>query len=128
MHVLSDVLRMEVAPFGIEVTEVQPGAVRSSIADTACRGMERYNTAASRYQAVFDGIARRARASQQKPTEAEAFARAVVPALLADKAPRIGRAGRGARLYPALGRLPGAARDRVLTRRFGLHRLRGERP
>jgi NAD(P)-dependent dehydrogenase (short-subunit alcohol dehydrogenase family) len=44
----------------------------------------------------------------------------VVRALLADKAPRIVRAGKGARVYYALGQLPGATRDRVVTRRFGL--------
>lgn len=120
VHMLSDVLRMEVAPFGIDVIEVQPGAVRSSIADTASQGMERYQRETSRYRAVYEGIARRARASQERPMEADQFAREVVRALLADKAPRIVRAGNGARVYHALGQLPGAARDRMVTRRFGL--------
>jgi NAD(P)-dependent dehydrogenase (short-subunit alcohol dehydrogenase family) len=120
VHMLSDVLRMEVAPFGIDVIEVQPGAVRSSIADTASQGMERYQRETSRYRAVYEGIARRARASQERPMETDQFARVVVRALLADKAPRIVRAGNGARVYYALGQLPGATRDHVVTRRFGL--------
>jgi short-subunit dehydrogenase len=35
LHALSEVLRMEVAPFGIDVIVVQPGAVRSEVANNA---------------------------------------------------------------------------------------------
>jgi NADP-dependent 3-hydroxy acid dehydrogenase YdfG len=120
VHMLSEVLRMELLPFGIDVIEVQPGAVRSSIADTASLGIERYQNEASRYHAVYQGIAQRARASQERPMEADAFAHVVARALLAERAPRLVRAGHGARLYRALGQLPGAARDRFVARRFGL--------
>lgn len=120
VHMLSEVLRQELAPFGLDVIEVQPGAVRSSIADTASQGIERYRSESSRYRAVYEGIVRRARASQERPMEADHFARVVVSALLEDEAPRIVRAGNGAQLYRALGGLPGAARDRYISRRFGL--------
>jgi NAD(P)-dependent dehydrogenase (short-subunit alcohol dehydrogenase family) len=120
VHMLSDVLRMELSPFGIRVIEVQPGSVRSSIADSASQGIERYREEASRYRAVYQGIEQRARASQERPMEADAFARVVAGALLADEAPRMVRAGHGAQLYRALGQLPGAIRDRFITRRFGL--------
>jgi NAD(P)-dependent dehydrogenase (short-subunit alcohol dehydrogenase family) len=120
VHMLSEVLRMEVAPFGVDVIEVQPGAVRSSISDNASEGLERYSTAASRYSAVYQGIVRRARASQERPMETDAFARAVVSALLAQKAPRVVRSGNGAQLYRLLAQLPGATRDRWLARSFGL--------
>jgi NADP-dependent 3-hydroxy acid dehydrogenase YdfG len=126
VHALSEVLRMEVAPFDIDVIEVQPGGVRSNIADTASGGLERYKTAPSRYRGVYEGILRRARASQEHPMETEQFVRIVATALLAKDAPRIVRAGRGAHLYPALGRLPAAARDLLLARRFGLLGWRGE--
>jgi NAD(P)-dependent dehydrogenase (short-subunit alcohol dehydrogenase family) len=124
VHMMSEVLRMEVAPFGIEVIEVQPGAVRSSIADNAAQGLERYASESSRYRPVYSGIQRRAGVSQDKPMKAEDFAREVSDAILADKPPRIVRKGRGARLYPALSQLPGEARDRLLMRQFGLLGLR----
>jgi NAD(P)-dependent dehydrogenase (short-subunit alcohol dehydrogenase family) len=120
VHMLSEVLRMEVEPFGIRVIEVQPGAVRSSIADSGSASLERYQQESSRYRPVADGIERRAQASQQKPMEASDFARAVADAILADDPPRLVRKGRGSTLYPVLSQLPGKARDRVLARQFGL--------
>lgn len=120
VHMLSEVLRMEVEPFGIQVIEVQPGAVRSSIADKGSVGIERYQQDSSRYRAVADGIEKRARTSQEQPMETADFAREVCDALLADEPPRLLRKGRGANLYPALSHLPGKARDRFLARRFGL--------
>jgi NAD(P)-dependent dehydrogenase (short-subunit alcohol dehydrogenase family) len=124
VHMMSEVLRMEVLPFGIDVIEVQPGAVRSRIADNAASALERYAEHGSRYRAVYDGIQRRAGASQNKPMASEDFAREVSAAILADKPPRIVRKGRGANLYPALSKLPGEARDRMLMRQFGLLALR----
>jgi len=124
VHMLSNVLRMECAPFGIDVIVVQPGGVRSSIADTAAAGLERYASESSLYGPVHAYIHKRARASQDRPMEAEEFAERISRAILADKAPRSVREGRGARVYPALSRLPGAWLDRVMQRRFGLEELR----
>ncbi len=128
VHMMSEVLRMELAPFGIDVIEVQPGAVRSRIADNAAAGLEHYQRESSRYRPVFAGIQKRAGASQDRPMSAESFAREVVSAVLAEKPARIVRRGRGANLYSALSKLPGPARDRVLMRQFGLSGLeRGAR-
>lgn len=124
VHMLSEVLRMEVAPFGVDVIVVQPGGVRSRIAETASRGIERYASAASRYHAGYRGIQKRARASQNRPMETEAFARVVAEAILADQPPRLVRAGRGARIYPAMSRMPGRLRERVLSRAFELDTLK----
>jgi NAD(P)-dependent dehydrogenase (short-subunit alcohol dehydrogenase family) len=44
LHTLSEVLRVEVAPLGIEVIVVQPGAVRSEVANNAPVDLERYAT------------------------------------------------------------------------------------
>ncbi|MFT3923776.1 MAG: SDR family oxidoreductase [Myxococcales bacterium] len=123
VHMLSDVLRMECAPFGIDVIVVQPGGVRSSIADTASQGLERYAHEGSLYQPVHGYIHKRAQASQDRAMEAEEFAERVATAILADQAPRKVREGRGARVYPALSRLPGKLRDRALQKRFGLEEL-----
>jgi len=53
---------------------------------------------------------------------AEDFAREVVPKLLSRRAPAVIRAGRGARLYPALSRLPAKARAALVARLFHLDR------
>jgi NAD(P)-dependent dehydrogenase (short-subunit alcohol dehydrogenase family) len=126
VHMISEVLRMEVAPFGIDVIEVQPGAIRSRIADNAAKGLERYESEASNYRWVSEGIKRRAGASQENPTATEDFAREVCTAILADTPARIVRLGRGARLFPVLTALPAAVRDRMLMSRFGLLASRGK--
>jgi len=124
VHMLSDVLRMEVAPLGIEITVVQPGGVRSQIAATGSRGLERYDDASSRYHAVRDQIHKRANASQDNPMEAEAFAQEVVEAVSRRPAPRVVRAGAGADAIPKLAELPGEQLDQIMTAQFGLDALR----
>lgn len=120
VHMLSDVLRMECAPFNIDVIVVQPGGVRSSIAETASMGLERYAQESSLYRRVHAYIQKRAQASQDRPMESDIFAERVATAILADRAPRNVREGRGARIYPALSRLPGGLLDRTMQKRFGL--------
>jgi short-subunit dehydrogenase len=123
VHMLSEVLRMECEPLGIEVTVIQPGGVRSQISETGSQGLERYAQESSLYHRVYAYIQKRAQASQDKPMEAEEFARRVANAMLADSAPRSVREGRGAQLYLALSRLPATLRDRTLKKRFGLDQL-----
>jgi NAD(P)-dependent dehydrogenase (short-subunit alcohol dehydrogenase family) len=123
VHMLSDVLRMECAPFNIDVIVVQPGGVRSSIAETASAGLERYARESSLYHHVHSFIQKRAQASQDWPMETEVFAERIANAILAERAPRSVREGRGAHVYPALSRLPGALLDRTMRKRFGLDAL-----
>jgi NAD(P)-dependent dehydrogenase (short-subunit alcohol dehydrogenase family) len=122
VHMLSDVLRMELEPFGIEVVLVQPGGVRSSIADSGARGLERYRAPSSRYREVYAGIEKRANASQQNPMPAEEFARELVRQAFAVPAPRVVRLGTGADTLPRMAELPGEQRDALLAANFGLDR------
>ena len=128
VHMISDVLRMEVAPFGLEVIVVQPGAVRSSIAEAGARDLERFRSPDSHYRDAYDGIVKRAYASQQDPTDAADFAREVVAAITAVPAPRLVRAGRGADVLPQLATLPGEELDRTLGAQFGLTALKSRSP
>lgn len=123
LHMLSEVLRMEVAPFGVEVVLVEPGSVRSNIAERASCGLERYTDGESLYGSVHDQIAKRARTSQEHPMETDDFAREVVAAITKTRSPRVVRIGRGVRALAMLAQAPGAARDAVLMRRFGLDEL-----
>ena len=123
VHMLSEVLRMEAQPFGIDVVVVQPGGVRSSISDTASVGLERYREKSSLYNPVHLQIEKCARASQERPMEAEEFARRVARAIMAKRAPRVLRAGTGARLYPMMSHLPKPVLDRAMRDRFKLDEL-----
>lgn len=126
VHALSDALRMELAPFGIDVMVVQPGAIRSQFGATASQGVEARGGSLSLYAPVADAIAARANASQQHSTAAEDFARELADAMLAGEAVPVVRIGKGSTLLPALRRwLPLGVLDRVLSRRFALERLRG---
>ncbi|MFV2071847.1 MAG: SDR family NAD(P)-dependent oxidoreductase [Thermoanaerobaculales bacterium] len=123
LHLLSDALRMELAPFGIQVTTVQPGAILSNFAARAAEGLERYH-AGSLYSSIAEFIESRARLSQRgDATPAADLAREVVPAVTGLRPPAVLRVGKGSRLLPAIGRLPHQIRDRVLGKRFGLDRL-----
>lgn len=127
LHTLSDALRMEVAPFGIEVISVQPGGVRSEVASNAPFDAEHYARPEGLYRAAVEAMRKRSRASQDAPMEAEEFARRVADALTRPRAPRVVRVGRGARFLSAIDRLPGAWRDRLFARAFGLGSLSGDR-
>ncbi|MFM8411089.1 MAG: SDR family oxidoreductase [Alphaproteobacteria bacterium] len=124
VHILSDVLRMEVAPFGIDVVVVQPGGVRSAISETGSGDIERYRKEGSLYRAGWDGIHKRAWASQQGAMPAEDFAREMVTQAFADPAPRIVRAGTGSDSLPRVAELPGEERDAMMSANFGLDALR----
>jgi short-subunit dehydrogenase len=124
VHALSDALRLELAPFGVKVITVQPGAIRSQFGATASQGLRERGATPSAYRAIADAIAARAGASQHgKSTSAKDFAREMVSAVLADKPAAVVRIGHGSGSMPALRRwLPLAALDRALRRRFKLDR------
>ncbi|MDX1510178.1 MAG: SDR family NAD(P)-dependent oxidoreductase [Nitriliruptorales bacterium] len=123
LHRLNDALRMELAPFGIHVLLVQPGAIRSAMGDNASANAT--VDGLGPYAKIADRVEARARLSQEgKPTPAEEFAVPVVAAALADKPPALVREGANSWILPTLERwVPTSISDRVLSRKFGLHRL-----
>lgn len=124
VHALSDALRLELAPLGIRVITVQPGAIASQFGAAAGGDVERNVPPGSRYRTLMDAIRARANASQDNPTPAATFARAMADAVLAAKPASVVRIGKGSRMLPALaGWLPVSLRDRLLARRFQLDRL-----
>ena len=111
---LSDSLRLEVAPFGIHVVVIQPGAIRTEWADIAAEGL-RERSAGTAYadQAVLvSGVLKRAenpRLTSRPAVVADAVARAVQA-----RRPRTRYAvGRGARTVLTARRL---LRDRTFDR------------
>ena len=123
LHRLNDALRMELAPFGIHVILVQPGAIRSSMGDNASANAS--VDGLGPYAKIADKVEARARLSQEgKPTPAKEFAVPVVEAALADKPPALVREGANSWILPTIDRwVPTSVGDRLLSRKFGLHKL-----
>ena len=121
VHALSDALRMELAPFGVRVMEVQPGAIASSFAKNAGHEAEQLISEQSPWFPLREGIRARAKASQDNPTPAHEFAAAFLKAAQQDKPPRLIRLGNGSRSLPLLaGLLPKGLLEAGLMKRFGL--------
>jgi hypothetical protein len=99
---------------------VQPGGVKSNIAESGGAKIERYGADGSRYRKVYDGIRKRAYASQDNPMPTEDFARELVAQSFASPAPRVIRLGTGADYLPKLAELPGEQRDGILASTYGL--------
>ena len=119
LHALSDALRMEVAPFGIQVVTVQPGGVQSSFGAHAEAAIKL--PADSLYRGVEKGIHARAQAGQVGATPAAVFVIPVVDALLQASPPVRVRGGKGSTLFPLLKLLlPTRRFDAILSRKFGL--------
>lgn len=119
VHLMSDALRMELARWGIEVVEVQPGSIQSGFGDRATQGVDRYRSN-SLYSDISDGIEKRAMVSQEDAMPARAFASLVVEAVSRKRPKAVFRAGKNSVFLPVLAHLPVGIRDRILSRMFGL--------
>ncbi len=121
VHALSDALRMELAPFGVRVMEVQPGAIDTSFAKNAGVQAELLINEQSPWWPLRDGIRARSQASQDKPTPANVFAAKVLNAVQKNEPPRLLRSGNGSRALPLMAALlPKGLLEKVLMKRFGL--------
>jgi NAD(P)-dependent dehydrogenase (short-subunit alcohol dehydrogenase family) len=120
VHLLSDALRPEVAPFGIDVVVVRAGAVATRFADTADRSVDRYLEHGVLYRDYVDGIRQRAAMSRILAMPADVFARRLVAMVSRPNPPALVKLGGGARLVPALAMLPKKVLARTLGRKFGL--------
>ncbi len=119
LHSLSDGLRMELAPFGIQVVIIQPGGVRSAFGDHAEAAIRLPDD--SVYRPVEKGIRARAQAGQRGAMPVESFVLPVVDALLRDAPAPIIRGGKNSVLLPLLKKLlPLRTFDRLLAKTFGL--------
>jgi short-subunit dehydrogenase len=121
VHALSDALRMELAPFGVRVMEVQPGAIDTSFAKNAGAQAELLINEKSPWWPLREGIRARSQASQDKPTPASVFAADVLKAVQQPQPPRLLRSGNGSRALPLMAALlPKGLLETVLKKRFGL--------
>jgi NAD(P)-dependent dehydrogenase (short-subunit alcohol dehydrogenase family) len=120
LHLLSDALRAEVAPFGISVVVVRAGAVATNFPVAAGRGIERYREPSSLYHDHVGGMIERAGMSKNLAMPADAFARKLARAVMRENPPAVLKLGGGAWLVPMLARLPKKFLAWMLGRKFGL--------
>jgi len=124
LNAIDEALRMELAPFGVDVITLQPGAIRSEFGAHAAESIGRSPVGERYYAALDEAIAARAVAGQQNAMLAEDFARAAVDAILARRPAAIVRVGPMSRLLPRMRRwLPVRVRERMLSRRSQLDRV-----
>ena len=116
-------LRMELAPFSIEVMEVQPGAIQSNFGANASQHAEALISESSPWWPLREGIRARANVSQENPTPAAEFAAGLLRAARQSPRPRLVRIGNGCHSLPLMARLlPQALLEKGLMKRFGLNR------
>ncbi|WP_323845554.1 SDR family oxidoreductase [Microbulbifer magnicolonia] len=124
LHTLSEVLRLELKPFGIRVMTVQPGAIASEFgrhAEVSLRGLLAPD---SWYKRQEEAVRARAQESQQNATLASTMAKRLVKEMLRKRPPATVRIGNKSRLLPWMARwLPRRLRDWIIARRFQLRRV-----
>lgn len=122
---LSDAARIELAPWGIPVVQVEPGGTATEIFAKAERaGAEALALAdpagVARYRPALAAVA--AASAKQRLDPVATVVKAVLAAVL-DPKPKSHYVAGNARVFAILARLPEGARDRLLTRALGLSKL-----
>jgi short-subunit dehydrogenase len=122
IHSVSEALRMELAPFGVEVVIVKPGAVKSAFGDNATDHLDLIPD--SMYKPVEDGIKKRAKISQEGAEPADTVARDIADAIEQHPRPFIVHTGAGSRKYIMMKRtIPAKKLDHMMIKRMGLDKL-----
>src|SRR5690554_4668608 len=122
LHALSDALRLELAPFGISVMTVQPGAIASEFGNNASAAITLSEN--SWFKPWEKAVQARARASQKaSSTSARSFADELMRYINNPLRPETALIGSGARSMVRLKRwLPTSLLDAQLRKRFSLDR------
>ncbi len=120
LHLLSDALRAELAPFGIRVMVVRAGAVATNFPEAAGRGLDRYHDPSSLYHDQVGAMEQRAAMSKNLAMSATDFASRCLDAAMRPNPPVMLKIGGGARIVPALAMLPKKLLARMLGRKFDL--------
>jgi len=125
LEALSQVLRRELVPYGIEVSTIEPGFIRTSIFQKAAAMLEERKYDGTDYEAMWHQFNRSLLSQEAKAKPPQRVTRAVLHAIEARK-PRT--------RYPLdpiwyIGRcLPDRAFDRLVFKAFGIDRLMRARP
>jgi len=122
VNLLSVSLRLELAPFGISVVTVQPGAIKSGFGEVAAKGIG-FNEN-SVYAPLARYIKARATSSQKDPTTAEEFSQKLINKLFLKTIPKIIRLGKQSVRLPLLANMPVNQFDKMMSKAYGLNKLK----
>ncbi|MHB8137117.1 MAG: SDR family NAD(P)-dependent oxidoreductase [Smithellaceae bacterium] len=122
VNLLSVSMRIELAPFGICVVTVQPGAIKSKFGEAAANSIKLGEN--SVYAPLSRCVEARAMSSQKDPTTAEEFSQKLVDKLFLKTIPKIIRLGRQSIRLPLVAALPANPFDRLMSKTFGLNKLK----
>ena len=120
LEAVSDSLRREVAPFGVKVVVIEPGAVRTKIAGRAIATAHRVASTMTReqkdrYGRLVEAITAQAASAMESGLSADAAAKVIAKAVTARKPRTRYTIGREAALLPLLSTLPDRLLDCVLA-------------
>ena len=132
VEALTDALRVEVQPWGIDVALIEPGAVATPIwekSQAAGLALRQAWTpdAAALYADALSAVERAALRSATQAISPDAVVRALAHALTAPRPKTRYLVGTAARIQAIIALLPDRLRDRLLTRALGLPRPRAKR-
>ena len=124
VHAMSEVLRMELAPFDVHVMNVYPGGVASKFGDTAAKKLQDTLVANSLYKPALPAIEKRARVSSNSPTTPDIFSKKLLAAMLSSKPPSDICIGHGSSLMNLAKRvLPTKLREFLMRKAYQLNGL-----
>ena len=120
LEAITDTLRMELAPWGIEVVAVEPGAIATPIWDTSIAAAERMITPQMNelYGPLFERVRTFARGASERGLPPERVAEVILQALTARRPRTRYIVGTDARIaIQVISRLPDRLRDRLMSSR-----------
>jgi short-subunit dehydrogenase len=125
IHAWSDVLRMELKPFGIGVVTLQPGGISTDFGKNSSDHVARLLNPGSWYAPIREFIFKRANTSQESATPVDIFTDRLIRKITASRPPAVVRIGKRSITLPLLKRwFPANILDTMMMKKYGLDRLK----
>ena len=124
VHAYSDVLRMELKPFGIQVITVEAGGISTDFGKNCEKSVERTFQSDSLYKPIEKYVYLRANTSQEKATPVERFVNRIMNKIVQSDPPALIRTGKRSFYLPLMKRLvPEKLLDKIMMKKYGLNLL-----
>jgi short-subunit dehydrogenase len=124
LNSLTDVIRMELAPFNIHAMTVYPGGVSSEFGSNANDKLSDTLIENSRYKAIVKAIEARAKLSSDSPTTPEQFSAELIKTMFKAKPNSNKRIGYGSTILPLMKIfLPTGLREKLMRKSYKLYSI-----